>query len=493
VRPILAGATAVLAAVALWALLSGASNDVATYRVRAIFDSAANVIPGEDVKSAGVVIGRVGPVTVTDDKKAAIVLEITDPGFGGFREDASCDIRVQSLIGEKFVDCVPTQPRAEGDPLPPPLPAVRDGQPGAGEHLLPVTHTSSPVDPDLIGDVMRMPERQRFAIILNELGTGLAGRGDDLRAVVRRADPALRETDRVLAIVAKQDRVVADLATNSDRVLAPLARERRHVSGAIAQTAIAASGTAERRADLAKDFQKFPAFLRELSPMMDRLGELAREGTPVLDNLYAAAPGVNRFSTNLKPLSEAAGPWFASFGETANKGRTTIVQSKPAIDALQALAAGSKPALDAIGPLLASFRDTGGVEYLLDFIYNGTNAVNGFDDISHFLRGGLVLNACSTYSTIPGAGCSANFVKPTATTSSVTPRSAASGQDDVTLARTQAVLGGATPEEAIARYPDASNGAVSAPPASTGSSGTPDGTGSDQGATSSLLHYLLSP
>ena len=44
------------------------------------------------------------------------MLAIEDDGFKDFREDASCIIRPQSLIGEKFVDCTPTQPRAPGRP-----------------------------------------------------------------------------------------------------------------------------------------------------------------------------------------------------------------------------------------------------------------------------------------------------------------------------------------------------------------------------------------
>ena len=41
-------------------------------------------------------------------------MQIDDPGFQDFREDASCLIRPQSLLGEKFVECEPTQPRAAG-------------------------------------------------------------------------------------------------------------------------------------------------------------------------------------------------------------------------------------------------------------------------------------------------------------------------------------------------------------------------------------------
>ena len=111
--------TAVIAAAAVVAILgTGASDDGGTYKVRAIFDNAVSVIPGEDVKIAGVKVGKIGALDVTPDKKAAITLDITEPGFQDFRQDATCTIRPQSLIGEKFVECTPTQPKPVGEPRP---------------------------------------------------------------------------------------------------------------------------------------------------------------------------------------------------------------------------------------------------------------------------------------------------------------------------------------------------------------------------------------
>ena len=110
-------------------------------------------------------------------------------------------------------------------PAPPPL-ATADG-----EHLLPVTRTSSPVDPDLFLDIFRLPVRQRLSIVINELGTGLAGSGAALRAAVHRADPAFLQLDRTLDILVQQRHALARLASASDRVLAPLARERDHIAG----------------------------------------------------------------------------------------------------------------------------------------------------------------------------------------------------------------------------------------------------------------------
>ena len=63
------------------------------YKVRAIFDNAGFVIPGEDVKVAGVKVGKIDSLDVTKDFKAVVVLDIEDEAYQDFRRDAECMIR----------------------------------------------------------------------------------------------------------------------------------------------------------------------------------------------------------------------------------------------------------------------------------------------------------------------------------------------------------------------------------------------------------------
>src|SRR5271165_1058512 len=235
-------ALACLAGVLLLALSAGGTNG--EYNVRAIFDDAGNIIPGEVAKIDGVNVGTVTSVTPTPQAKAAVVLNITNPGFKDFRADATCTVRPQALIGEKYVECLPTQPRVEGTPLPPPLKQIPSGHEGEGQWLLPVQQTSSPVDVDLLGDISRLPERERLTIIINELGAGLAGRGSDLHEVIQRANPALREFDRVLAILAGENQTLAKLAVDSDKALAPFARVRQQVANFLVESNKVSQATA---------------------------------------------------------------------------------------------------------------------------------------------------------------------------------------------------------------------------------------------------------
>ncbi len=320
----LAGAACVAALVAIVLLATAAGGSNGSYSVRAIFDDAGNLISGENVKIGGVKVGTVGAVTPTPQGKAAIVLNIENPGFKDFRSDASCTIRPQSLIGEKYVDCLPTQARVEGTPLPPPLRQIRHGE-GSGQYLLPVHNTSSPVDVDLLGDINRLPEQQRFTIILNELGAGLAGRGSDLSEVVKRASPALQELDKVLQILANENRVLAKLAVDSDQALQPLAKVSSRVADFIVQSNTVAQAGAATRGALARNLELFPPSLEQLGPALERVGAFAEQTTPTFTSLKVAAPGINEAFTSLPAFAKSNEKFFVNLGQTSKVSGPALV------------------------------------------------------------------------------------------------------------------------------------------------------------------------
>ncbi len=399
------GGVGICVAVLLALLLGASSGSGPTYRVRAIFDNASNIVSGEDVKTAGAVIGSVGSLDVTRDKRAAVELDVTKPGFSPFHGDAHCTIRPQSLIGEKFVECTAGSPRAAV------LRKVPSGQPGAGQHLLPVTNTSSPVDLDLVNNILRLPFRQRLAIIVNEFGTALAGRGDDLNQAIHRANPSLRDTDRVLSILAKQNRTLSQLASESDRVLTPLAARRRQVGDFIAQANTTAQATAERGADLQRSFQRLPSFLSQLQPTLADLGRVSDEMTPVLIDLDRAAPSLSRFVLELGPFSRAATPALRSLSQTTDVGGPALVHSLPLIRRLVVFGEQGHPVAKLLDRITASLDETGGIERIMDYLFFQMLSVNGFDGISHYLRAELITNSCTPYTTnaLNTPGCSANF------------------------------------------------------------------------------------
>jgi len=481
-------------AVALLATAAGGGGG--GYTVRAIVDDAANVISGENVKIDGVKVGTVESVAPTPQAKAAVVMRIESPGFEPFRVDASCTIRPQALLGEKFVDCLPTQPRVEGTPLPPPLRTIPSGQEGAGEKLLPVQNTHSPVDPDLLNDITRLPERQRLTIILNELGVGLAGRGSDLNAVIRRANPALQELDKVLAILAGENKVLAKLAVDSDQALAPLAAVRKQFAEYFAQSNTVAQASARHLGAIERNLILFPPFLRQLGPAMERLAAFADQTTPVFRNLGIAAPAINQAFTHLPAFSNSSSVFFQTLGKTGQKSGPALVATQPLLRQLGSLGAAAKPFAGNFAGLLTSLRSTGGLERIMDFIFLGTGSANGYDSLGHFLRTEGIATICLKYVLAPSPGCNAQLTstKGSSTTASGAKASAAVNPSTTSLvmARTLAVLKGATLTQAVAKYPGSepaageASGSGAANP--TGPAAQPVG-----GASAGTTYYAPSP
>lgn len=412
---------ALIATAAILATGTGAGGDDGAYEVRAIFDNAAFLVTGEEVRVAGATVGTVAEVDISgvdepvredgspDPGKAVVVLHIDDPAFQDFREDASCRIRPQSLIGEKFVACEPTQPRAAGTEPPPELATISDDEPGAGQHLLPLERNGTAVDLDLVNNIMEEPYPDRFRLILNSLGASLAARGDELAEIIERANPALQETNEVLAILARQNRQLSQLAVDSDRVLGALARKRTNIASFINQSDAVAAATAERSAELETSLQKFPGFLRELRSTMNRLDAFSTTATPVFSDLGDAAPALTRASKALGPFSDAGTTALTSLGKAADAAGPDLVAADPVIKQVRGLARSAEPAAKNLARTLSTFRKTGGIGYLMDFIFNSTGSINIFDSYGHYLRSYLPLNNCVDYETVPEVACLANF------------------------------------------------------------------------------------
>lgn len=372
------------------------------YLVRAIFDDASFAAEGENVRIAGANVGSIHALGVTSGKKAAVTISITDKRFAPFHADATCAIRPQSLIGEEYVDCTP------GTSAAPALPRIDSG-PGAGTYYLPVTRTSSPIDSDIVQDISTQPVRESLAVIINEFGTGLAGRGSDLNAVIHRANPALGQTDKVLKILAGQNKTLARLATDSDTVLAPLARERSQLSGFVTQANTTAVASAARARDISRTFNLFPSYLNQLRPLMADLQQLADQGTPLLTSLGQSANALGRQFANLVPFASAARTSLINLGNAAKESQPSLVATLPLAQRLSALGSAAKPTSANLQKLLASLQTSGGIQQLMNLLFNGAIAGNGFNSLGHYVRQESLDSSCTNYVFKPVAGCSANF------------------------------------------------------------------------------------
>jgi ABC-type transporter Mla subunit MlaD len=381
------------------------------YLVRAIFDDASFAAQGEDVRIAGANVGSIRSLGVTSGKKAAVTIAITDHRFAPFHDDATCAIRPQSLIGEEYVDCTPGTAGAA------PLSRIGSG-PGSDTYYLPVTRTSSPIDSDIVQNISTEPVRESLAVIINEFGTGLAARGSDLNAVIHRANPALGNTDKVLKILAGQNRTLAQLATDSDAVLGPLARERKQISGFITQANTTAVASAARAQAISQTFHKFPSYLAQLRPLMTDLGKLADQGTPLMTSLGQSAAALGQQFANLTPFAAQARTALINLGAAAQKSQPSLLATQPLANRLKALGDAGAPAAGNLQKLTTSLDNTGGIEELMRLLFNGAIAGNGFNQLGHYTRDEALTSSCTNYATSAVPGCASTFAAANAASAS---------------------------------------------------------------------------
>jgi virulence factor Mce-like protein len=397
---------AVVAALTVGAvvLATGASDGPTKPRYWVELDNAFGLIQGGDLKVAGVRAGKITRLALDQRTHRALVqFEVDRAGFGSLRTDVRCESRPQSLIGEYFLDCDPGIARQ----------VLRRGA------RIPVTQSASTVAPDLINDIMRRPYRQRLSIILGELGAGLAGRGGDLNAAIRRASPALRDTDRVLAMLARQNLTLRDLVTNADRVIGDLAANHADVGRWVVKARDTARTSAERRAQLAAGFRRLPAFLEQLRPAMADLGSVARNQTPALRNLDASAQQLEQFFTRLKPFADASRPAFGALAKAAQTGDRAVASAGPVVDQLASFSGGTPELSKNLATILEHLDDRKwavekdprspggqgytGLEALLTYVYDQALSTNAFDSNVHYLKVAVDSSDCAHYADVAHA------------------------------------------------------------------------------------------
>jgi virulence factor Mce-like protein len=398
VRRLLATALLLAAAAAIAFTGAGAisSSEHASYTVE--LDNAFGLVDGADLKVAGVRAGKITGMRLDRRTKRALVdFTVTQDGFGSLRTDAFCEVRPQSLIGEYFLDCDPGQSKQ----------ALKN------RAVIPVERTASTIPVDLVNDVMRRPERERLPIIVNELGAAVAGRSTDLNEAIRRAVPALRQTDRVLQMLGDQNETLKQLTANADTVVGDLSDNRKNVGRFVTETHQAAAASAERRRDLAAGLQKLPTFLAELKPTMAELGKTAEAQTPALTDLNASAGQLNRLLTNLPDFAKATQQNLDSLAEASKPGRRAVKAAQPSVaeldkgtQKLPELANNAKFVLSDLDsrtratekdPRSPGGRGYTGFEALLQYAFDQAMAINIYDANGFILKINAFVSKCSDY------------------------------------------------------------------------------------------------
>ncbi|MEV3987960.1 MlaD family protein [Streptomyces sp. NPDC049837] len=162
------------------------------YTVRVQLATTGGLFTHSNVTYRGVPVGRVGPIHLTDDGvEAELRIKNSAPAIPADLEAVVANL---SAVGEQYIDL---RPASDGGPY------LRDGAVIARAD----TRTPAPVTTVLSGvaSLASSIDPEALRTVVDELGTALNGRGDDLQALmdsgnafVLAADKALPATTRLI-------------------------------------------------------------------------------------------------------------------------------------------------------------------------------------------------------------------------------------------------------------------------------------------------------
>jgi virulence factor Mce-like protein len=255
-----------------------------TYELTAEFADAANVKRYAEVRIAGRRVGQVTDIS-SRDGTALIRLEL-ERGAGPLRADTTARIRLKGTLGAKFVELTPG----------------REG-PVLGERAtIPSTQTSVAVDMFELLESLDERRRADLRAILDGLGQGFAGRGEELNSALASAPPTLRDLAELAGAVNSRDGAAERLVPSTEAAAAAFDPVREELALGFEPMARALAPFAEQRADVQGALVEGPPALAavrdglaESDPLLRETAGLAHE----LQRLTAPAPSALRRTTAL--------------------------------------------------------------------------------------------------------------------------------------------------------------------------------------------------
>jgi phospholipid/cholesterol/gamma-HCH transport system substrate-binding protein len=305
-----------LAGLAMFAFLFGHAGGAfflrPSYQIAADFQSASDLVPGDEVTVAGVTVGRVESVRVVNGG-ARVQLQLQQQ-YSPLYRDARAMIKMKNILDESYVELY------RGTEASGPLP---DG--GA----IPVDRTLTPVEIAQVLDVLNADTRTQLTSLINSLGESVAGRGQDLNASVTSLTATSQALDGIAHAVASQQVNLGSLISSLSKVLATLAAWHDQLKGLVTSWDAVMRALAQHEQQLqglvVNENQVMGILDQALAGNSTALQTAIAESPALLDSAdrYTAGGGIifGKVSQQVQPINELFYELASVFSATDSQGR----------------------------------------------------------------------------------------------------------------------------------------------------------------------------
>lgn len=343
------------------------------FTLTAEFDNAPAVAPGQgqEVRIAGVQVGKIESARVSKDGKAALKLSL-EPGYTVY-DNARTVLRPKSPLNEMYVALDPGGP--PGKPLP-------EGG------TIPANQSQRPIQVDEVLAHLDTDTRHALTTMLSESDAALASApeslADGLTAtsdVARNLQPVVSALETRKETLAKLVTALAQIATavgEDDARLAKLADGLEQTLGAAAEQNKAMNAAIAQLPGVTGQLKQATGSVQKLSDQLD----------PMLDSLRHASDDLPRSLDKLTKTVDRVGATVDEAGPVIAKAKPVVADLRPLVGDVNAALPQLRPVTRELDPVTAAV-----LPYLNDlraFVYQTNSITKWHDKTGGMLRGLLV-------------------------------------------------------------------------------------------------------
>ncbi len=338
----------------------GGSNPLAPqgYRVDIPVGDASNLVPGSDVQTSGVDVGRI--VEIKRDGGRALALVELDSDRAPLARDAVATVRTKTLLGEGYIEI---GPGTEGSG------AVPDGGALAARQVEPR------VQLDEFLETLNPRTRAGIRRLVAGVSSAYDDRGQELNAAIGRLEPASAGMADLLGVLDAHRGDLSRAIAGSAEIFAALGERRGALRSAITSGNRMFDATAARSRELTATIQALPPFLSQLEQTSGRI-----EATS--GDLNRAAIALRSATPHLAPALRAIDTGAPEFTRLFRELPATAAAARGGLPALDRTAKASVPALKTLYPALRELNPflallSANSQELVGVMGNLGNALNG--------------------------------------------------------------------------------------------------------------------
>jgi phospholipid/cholesterol/gamma-HCH transport system substrate-binding protein len=278
--------------VVLLLVLGGGSS----YTVTAQFANASQLVTGNNVNVAGVPVGSIKQISLSDDGQALVKMEISDSAYTPLPDGTSATVRSQSLSGiaNRYVNLdLPVQP---------------DGKTISSGGTISQANTTSEVDLDQLFNTLDRPTVDHIKQVIQGFARSYEGVGAKANQGFHYLNPFLSTSRRVFGELNSDQANLEGLVVDASGLMSTLDQRSPEISSLVANLNGMLGTIGAQQQSLASAVGQLPDFMRQFDTTAVNLRAALDDVQPLVNATRPVARKLQPFAKRLRGFARDAVP-----------------------------------------------------------------------------------------------------------------------------------------------------------------------------------------